>query len=170
MVAAGDPIFASDINDWRPITAVKNLAGAKNTLIVASADPDLFLNLLTSATYDVLLKLFISSNANLAGDFRWNLGWSGTASVSYSGLSVVGGIASGGSADVIASPGTRLDNASPGLDYVSGASTAGVTLFGHARVVTSTPVTLTLAWAQRVSNANDTKLLEGSSMTAQRVL
>lgn len=168
MVAAGDPIYAADINDWRPITAAKSIATSKNTLAVASADTDFDVNLLTGSVYRVEYELYVSST-NASGDFRFNLSWTGTASVSMSALSVVGGIASGGSADVIASPCTRLDTASPTLDFVSGASAAGVYLSCVARVVTSTAVKLTLNWAQRVSNAANTTLLEGSFVSAQKI-
>lgn len=167
MVAAGDPIYAADINDWRPIPAAKTIALSRNTTIAPAADADFNLSLQANATYVVTYDLYISAS-NLAGDFRFNLSWTGSASVSMSALSVVGGIASGGSADVIASPDTRLDVTSPTLDFVSGATTAGVYLKATARVITTTAVTLTLNWAQRVSNAANTTLLEGSFCVAQR--
>lgn len=168
MVAGGDKILAADVNDWRPIPAVKSIATSRNTTTTPAADTDFNLSLLTNSTYVVTYELYVSA-ANLAGDFRVNLSWTGTATVSMSGLSVVGGIASGGSADVIASPCTRLDGSSPTLDFLSGATTAGVYCKLTARVVTTSAVTLTLNWAQRLSNAANTTLLEGSSATAQKV-
>lgn len=169
MVAAGDIIYASDVNDWRPVTAVKAGALGRNSTITNSADPDLFLSLLANATYDFTAKLFLSSAANAAGDFRGAFTWTGTASCSYSGLGLVTGIASGGSGDLIASPATRLDSSSPGLDFLSGCSTQGMELLLHGRIVCTTASVLTLAWSQRVSNANNTNVLEGSSLTAYRV-
>lgn len=168
MPAAGDPINAADINDWRPIPAAKTIALARASTIAPAVDTDFDLNLLTGSTYEVRYRFYVSGG-NAAGDFRFNLSWTGSASVSMSGLSVVGGIASGGSADVIASPDTRLDVASPTLDFVSGASTAGVFLLAEARVITTTAVKLSVNWAQRVSNASSTSMLEGSYASAQKV-
>lgn len=169
MVAIGDKILASDVNDWRPIPAVKPTATSRNTTVTPTADTDFNLSLLTNSTYEVKYCLFVSST-NASGDFRFNLSWTGSATVSMSGLSVVGGIASGGSADVIASPCTRLDAATPTLDFLTGASAAGIFVSVVARVVTTSAVVLTLNWAQRVSNAANTTLLEGSFCSAQKVL
>lgn len=168
-VAGGDIIYASDVNDWRPITAVKAAALGRNTTTTNSADPDLTLSLLASATYDFTARLFLSSNANAAGDWRGAFTWTGTASVSYGALALVTAIASGGSADLIASPTVRLDSTSPGGDFLAGCSTAGMLAVIHGRIVCTTANTLTLAWSQRTSNANDTKVLEGSSLTAYRI-
>jgi hypothetical protein len=161
--------LADSILAWRPVTAAKAAATNRNTLIVNAADPDLSLSLPAGATYNLNGQLFLSSNANAAGDWRGALTWTGTASVSYSMQGLVTGIASGGSADLIASPATRLDTSSPGLDFLAGCSTQGMLVVLHGRIVCTTAVTLTLAWSQRVSNANNTNLLEGSSLTAYRV-
>jgi len=168
-VNGGDIIYAGDVNDWRPVTAVKAALTGRNSTTTNSADPDLSVSLLASATYDFTLKLFLSSAANAAGDWRGALTWTGTASVSYGALALVTAIASGGSGDLIASPATRLDSSSPGLDFLAGCSTAGMLAVIHGRIVCTTVNTLTLAWSQRTSNGNDTRVLEGSSLTAYRI-
>lgn len=168
-VAGGDIIYASDINDWRPVTAVKAAATSRASTTTNSADPDLAVSLLAGGTYDFTAKLFMSSDANAAGDWRGAFTWTGTASVSYSGLALVTAIASGGSGSLIASPTIRLDSTSPGADFLAGCSTAGMLAVIHGRIVCTDAQTLTLAWSQRTSNANNTKLLEGSSLTAYRI-
>lgn len=177
MVAVGDPIFASDLNDlqtneitaWRPVTAVKSALTGRNTTTTITADPDLSITLVTSSTYFVQADLFLSSVANAAGDWRGAFSWTGTATVSYGGQALVTGLASGTSGDIIVGPTARADTTTPGTEFLAGCSTSGMytTLTGF--VVCSTAVTLTLSWAQRVSNANDTRVLEGSRLTAFRV-
>lgn len=167
-VFGGDVIYASDINDWRPVSATKAAATSRNTTVSNLADPDLSIPLLAGATYNLLLQLYLSSAANAAGDFRGAFSWTGTASVTVGGLGLVTGLASGGSGDLIASPATRLDATSPTLDFLTGTSTAGMLAVLHGRITCTTAVQLTLAWSQRVSNANDTRVLEGSNLTAFR--
>lgn len=169
-VTAGSPIYASDINDWRPVTAYKTALTGRNSTTTNSADPDLVLSLLAGATYNVRAELITSSAANAAGDFRAAWSWTGTATLGYyAGQGLVTAVASGSSGDVILGPTDRLDSTSPGTDFLSGCSTAGQFLVLAGWIACTTAVTLSLTWSQRTSNANDTRVLEGSRITAVRI-
>lgn len=168
-VFAGQPIAASDFNDWLPKSATKAALTGRNTTTTNSADPDLSISLPATSTWRFTADLYLSSAANAAGDWRGAFTWTGTASVTYGGVGIVTAIASGGSGDGIFSPSTRLDSSTPGADFLIGCSTAGISAFITGRIVCTTAVALTLSWSQRVSNGNDTRVLEGSSLTAVRL-
>ena len=169
IIRPGRPFRPSDINDWAPVSAVKAALTGRNTTTTISADPDLSIALLAGATYRFTADLLLSSAVNASGDWRGAMAWTGTATVTYGCIGLTTAIASGASADVLTSPTTRLDTTSPGSEYLTGCSVSGMLVQFIGRIVCTTAVTLTLHWAQRVSNANDTRVLEGSLLTAFRI-
>lgn len=153
---------------WRPVSAAKPGATGRASTVSIFADPHLSISLPASSTWDVFAGLFLSSQVNASGDWRGALAWSGTATVSYGIHGLTTGIAAGGSADLIASPTCRLDTTSPGTELLAGCSTSGMWTLLGGRITCTTAVTLALHWAQRVSSASETRVLEGSTLTAHR--
>jgi hypothetical protein len=151
-----------------PITAYKAGDTNRASTITSTADPDLVIVLPANRTYEVEITMYVTSAANAAGDFRFALGWTNTATVTLGGHGIHISVASGSSADLEAL-GIAADTTTPTSDIGIGASTTRTTVKGWATVVTGgSNVTLSLLWAQASSNANNTTLLTGSSIVARR--
>lgn len=151
-----------------PIRAEKAGDTSRASTAVSAADPDLVIVLPASRTYDVEITMHVTSAANAAGDFRFGLGWTNTATVTLGGHGLHIALASGTSADLEALAYVP-DTSTPTGDIGVGASTTRTVVKGWATVVTGgSNVTLSLLWAQAASNVNNTTLLTGSSIVARR--
>lgn len=168
-ILSGNIIYADDIYGLAPISAQKGAAESRTSTTVQTVDSALVLSLPASTTWDFDLLLFLSSNANAAGDWAGHLEWPANATCSYGGMSLVDTLASGSSADAQAGPTTRLDAASPGSTLVFGTSTTGSIALIRGRIALGvTAGNLSLFWAQNSSNATPSFVLEGSTFTARR--
>jgi len=159
----------ADLVAWKPKRVLKLTLTPRNSTITPTADPHLLVALPINTSWDIYLKLFLSSNTNAAGDFRGRFAYPAGATVSHGGLGLVTAIASGGAGDLIATPTTRLDATSPSVEYQTGCSTSGMIAIIIGSIdMAGTAGNLTLEWAQRVSNANSTNVLEGSELICYR--
>jgi hypothetical protein len=168
-VAAGDIILADHLNALVPLSAVKAGTTSRNTTVTMTADPDLAITFPASTTWDFELLLFLVSAANAAGDFKCELSWTGTATVSAADVALSDALPSGVFAD-LAALGVPLDTTTPAGTWGFGTSTSttNAQLFGH--ITTTTSSVLTLNWAQLASNGNNTSVLAGSKFVARRRL
>lgn len=132
-----------------------------------NADPHLTLTFAAGTTYDFELDLLISSDANAAGDFLCELGWTGTATVSAGIAGLINTIASGSAADLEAAAAVP-DSTTPTASFVVGASTSVSKALIRGHVVATTSTVVTLNWCQFSSNASATNLLVGSTFIARR--
>lgn len=151
----------------RPIVAMKSTSTPISNDATVNADPHLSISLPGGFTYDIDSKLYVTSDANAAGDFLCQFSWTGTAAVTAAIDGLHNNLASGSLADM---EGAAFfdDSSSPSAPFVIGASTSptGGRIYGH--VVASTTTVLTLEWAQFASNASATNLLKGSTLMARR--
>lgn len=166
-VYAGQNILADDLNNLIPIAATKAATTSRTSLTTVAADPDLFLPLAANATYDLELLMLITSATNAAGDFLWDLAWTGSALVDIGFHALHNTIASGSQAD-LEGAGVSNDSSSPTAAFVAGASTSTTAAFALGTIATTTAVVLTLEWAQFSSNVSATSLLAGSRFVARR--
>lgn len=162
-------VLSALITELRPITAAKASSTSRNTTITMTADPELFVALLANAVYDFEVVGYGSSAANAAGGLKMDLAFPAAATLSAMNLGLVSTLAGGNSADVDAF-GQPMDAASPTAAWVVGLSTitTGFRLAGRI-TVGATAGNLTYEWAQFSSNANNSTLLAGSTLTARRV-
>jgi hypothetical protein len=166
---AGQTLLAATLEDWQPRWIQKAALTGRGSTVSPTADPDLAVSLV-AGTWTFVLNGYTSSVANAAGDIRVRMAWTGTATVDYYGHGLVTALASGGSGGLIASPGARGDTTSPGTEFLAGCSTAGQLLRITGSITATTSTTLTVEWAQRASDANNTRMLEGSWLEARRVV
>lgn len=169
--SAGQKLTAAKIAELAsyavPIQAEKAGNTSRDTTTSPAADPELVLVLPANRTYDVELALIVTAG-NAAGDIRVALGWSNTATVTYTGLGLVKTLASGstGDAEMFAlAPDAATSTTAVGY----GASTTATSVEIRARVVTGgSAVTLSLLWSQDTSSGTPTVLGTGSKMVARR--
>jgi hypothetical protein len=151
-----------------PISAYKAGDTVRVSTATATADPDLVIVLPANRTYDVEITMYVTTETNAAGDFRFGLGWTNTAAVTYGVQGLHISLASGSSGDLEA-VGYAPDSTTPVTETAIGASTTRCVVKAWATVVTGgSNVTLSLLWAQVFSNADDTILRAGSSIVARR--
>lgn len=141
--------------------------GRANAPAVAD-DADLTLGIASGLTCEWELILLVTSNANAAGDFLFQLGWSGSAVVNGGVLGLHNTLASGSAADLEAA-GRSDQTATPIGAFVTGASTSTTMTVMKGTLVTASFCQFTLAWGQFSSNGNATNLLKGSSFTIRRL-
>lgn len=171
--AAGQTLTSAKVEDLAsygvPVQASKAADTSRNTTTTATADPDLVIVLQANRTYLVDASLSVTSAANAAGDFKCGFEWTNTATVYVLGFGLsAAGLASGTITDLEGVAQTTSTSPTGGISY--GASTSPTSLLRRIRVVTGgSNVTLSLQWAQQTSNANNTTLQAGSSLTAKRV-
>ena len=147
------------------ISASKATDTSRNTTTTNTADPDLVLPLAANTSYDVHLMLILTSAANAAGDFKAELQFPSGATCSFVPHGLIDTLASGSSGDLQAGS-VSLDTSSPTGSFSAGVSTSATGVLITARVTTVSAGDLTLAWSQLASNANNTTLKGGSTMTA----
>lgn len=168
--ASGEKLTAAKLNSFMHITVEKTTQTGRSSTTTTAVDPDLVLPLLTDYTYDFRFQLYLSSATNAAGDWKGNLAFPSGALCTYSGHSVADTLASSYTDNLTAGPTSRRDTTSPGLDLTYGCSTSGTLAVITGRITMgSTAGDLSLYWAQSSSNANETRVLEGSAATAWRV-
>lgn len=165
---AGEDILASDFRAWLPQKKVKAVLTGRASTTTIAADPDLSITIpMANADYSFKAYLHLSSVANAAGDMQARFAWTiPSATVTYGVVAADTSLASGNvSGAVLLSANTRLDSTSPGAIMNLGCSTSGnfVVVEGHI-TVGSTVGDFYLEWAQFASNANESRVLEGSSL------
>jgi len=161
-------ILSDLFTEVRPKSARKASDTARNTTATRTADPDLTLTL-PAGTWEGTAVMIVSSAANAAGDFSWELAWTGTATVTMSGWALDGSITDLTSATINAGAATTVDTTSP-----TGNQNAGCTLYKcvavtYFTIALTTAGSVTLNWAQEASNGNNTTLHAGSSIRVQRL-
>ena len=157
------------LNRLVPVTVAKSGDTSRTSTIARTADPDLVLALLPFYTYDVDGMLFVTSAANAAGDFSYELQYPANATCTPGGLGLHNALPSGSSADLEANA-LAPDATSPAGPLPYGASTALSGILVKARIAMGvTAGNLLVAWAQLASNANATTLKAGSWLTARPV-
>ncbi len=161
-------ILSALITELRPITASKSGTTSRNTTTTPASDPDLAISLPANSVWDFHACLFLTSDANAAGDFLAQWAYPADATVSSGGLALNNALASGSSASLEAAAGA-LDATTPSALLAVGASTSPTMAVMEGRITLVTAGSLTLQWSQFGSNANNTNLLGGSFVTARRV-
>ena len=165
----GMRLTPSRLNRLVPVTVAKPGDTSRSNTIARTADPDLVLALLPFYTYDVDGMLFVTSAANAAGDFSYELQYPANATCTPGGLGLHNALPSGSSADLEANA-LAPDATSPAGPLPYGASTALSGILVKARIAMGvTAGNLLVAWAQLASNANATTLKAGSWLTARPV-
>lgn len=166
----GQKITAERLNRRQPVTASKPGNTSVTSDATVNADPDLVLTLKADTTYDLRGLLLVIDATDVAGDFRRGWSWTNTATITMGGAGGANNIASGTAGDgewLAQAP----DSTSPSSEityHAVNALQSGVTVNDRI-VVGSSDVTLTLTWAQAVSNGNATTLSAGSFVTATPV-
>jgi hypothetical protein len=163
--SVGQVLAAADVNTWfvpRFVYKTGSTSRASNT--TATADPDLALPVDANAVYD--LEVLLHFDGASGGDMKTQ--WSGPASMGLTGVwSALGLSATTSANDQVAAPA----NTSPwqvSIGAVGAGTAVGATF--RATVTTSvTAGTLSLLWAQSVSNGTATILHAGSSLRLDRV-
>lgn len=167
---AGQTIKAAELNAWLPRFVVKAGSEPRTNNTTPSADADLIMTVPAGTAWHLMYRLYLAGGT---GDWKGNLSWTNTATVSYSILGPgTGAAANANAADVAVGPTTRLDTASPGLDMICGTIGAGSMLELEARVAAAAgaDVVVTLNWAQNVSDATASQILNGSHISGIRLL
>jgi hypothetical protein len=166
-VAAGDFILADQLNALVPLRVVKPTGTARNTTTTLTADPHLSLTFPAGTTHDFDMLLLLQSAANGAGDFKCDVAWTGTATVTVGDFALTDALTGGVAAD-LAALAVPLDAATPAGTWGFGASTTPTNALLTGHIVTTTLSTVTLHWAQLSSSPNATTLLGGSKFIARR--
>lgn len=168
---AGQVLTAAEFNSWLPIIALKTAGLGRTSTAVLAADPDLSVTLLANCRYKVNVNLGFDGPA--AGDIQIGYARTGTVvQVSAStGREYVG--PDTGTASVVSATSMRVQKATTatpdgGIAYGStGGASPGVIREEFWVDGGASGGTLTVSWAQAVSNAATTTLT--GSMTVQRV-
>ena len=159
--AAGQVLTASDVNTWFvPLAVYKAGDTARNSTTSLTADPDLTVSVAASAVYDVNLVL-VYTGASAANFFQWDFDVPASAVFQY--LQIYQNSA-GNTATESQAAGTSGSWANTtGVGNFLGMTMAGTL------IVSATPGTFDLKWAQHASGATNTTLRKGSKMTLQRI-
>ena len=170
---AGQFIIGYAGNDpWRPISAHKDFSTSRSNNITLTADPDLVVTVPANTAWIFRIVIYHASQAAAAGDLSFNISWSSTPEVSASIHGLAAGLASGVTGSLTAGQTTRVNTTSPSVTWSVGCSPSGMitTVEGRVSTINSAAVAvLTLNWAQRVTNANTTSVLNGSNWTLWRI-
>jgi hypothetical protein len=160
-------VLSALILEGRPIRAQKAGDTSRSGTSSRTADPDLVLALSANTTYEYSGLFLVSSAANAAGDFSYELQYPSDAVITAGGSGLHNSLASGSTADVEAIA-YSLDATSPTSQLPYGASTnvTGIIVRGEITLVTAG--NLTVAWAQVASNGNATVLKGGSFLIARK--
>jgi hypothetical protein len=168
---AGQVLTAAELNSWTPTVALKTAGLARNSTAVLAADPDLVVTLLANCRYRINVNLGFDGPA--AADISIGFARTGTVGLvsSSTGREYVG--PDTGTASVVSATSMRVQKATTatpdgGIAYGStGGVSPGVIREEFWVDAGASGGTLTLTWAQAVSNAGNTTLT--GAMTAQRV-
>lgn len=138
---------------------------ARTSTTSRTADPELTLNLAASITYRVTLRALLTSAANAAGDFSFDLTFPTGATASGATVALDLGLASSSVSSLVA--GAVANTASPFGTFAVGCSTTLTQAILICTVEMSTTAgALAVSWAQQASNANATTLKAGSWLEA----
>lgn len=169
-----DPAWAQQVTDFindyiSGRTVRKAAATSRNTTVTRTADPELTLSLPVNSVWDFECHLLLTSAANAAGDFAGEFTFPAGCTVDHGSLGLTDVLASGNIGDVTAGTATSNDSSSPSLFAGIGCSTTMTFAVYFGRIaIGATPGSLTLAWAQLSSNANNTTVNIGSKLIARR--
>lgn len=164
---AGEDIVSSDFRAWLPQKKIKAILTGRSSDTSFDADPDLILTVpAANADYSFLFTLYVSSAANAAGDMKAQIAWDIPTATGSCGCNTAStALASGFTpTEMVLGPTNRLDTSSPIGGMTWGCSTSGtlVLITGHL-TVGDTVGDIWLEWAQNSSNANESRVLEGST-------
>jgi hypothetical protein len=156
----GELIRAEDVNNWFvPLAACKASDTTRTRTTTLTADPDLTLTVAANATYAVTAALLFTGPKG-AGFFQWDFSVPTGATFEY--VAVYNTTALAVSVQALGAGGDRWANtagtSSPQPLYVSG-----------TLVVSSTPGSFAVEWAQHTSNRTATSLKAYSNLVAQRI-
>ena len=148
----------ADLNDWRTLAAVKPSDTTRNSTTVLAADPHLSITYGLNRTYAVTVRLVVNSGAT--PDFKFD--FSAAAGVTMSDYTYQACV-----------PPTGIEYGTLALISTVGAmncdgSNRPLTITGTL-VTGGTPGAFTLRWAQNTSDAGNTILRAGSSITFIRL-
>jgi hypothetical protein len=152
------PIRAVFLDGYRHLGTYKPSNTTRTATTTLAADPHLTLPVEVSAVYAVIARLAVESPTT--ADFKWD--WSIPAAATLNRYSY---LISGthGTLATATSTANMATNGSPGAG-VGDALTLSGTL-----IMSSTAGSITLRWAQNTSDAGNTILLAGSSLTMVRI-
>ena len=156
------------VTEVRPVPAVKAGDTSRNTTTTHTADPDLSVTL-PPGTWRVEFDGTLTSAANAAGDFSYRWAYPSDATMSEGVHGVVDTLASGQVATDMNVAGSSADATSPSAAKNIGASTSVTYFLAVAIVTIVTTGAVVIEWAQASSNANNTTLKAGSTLTATRL-
>lgn len=167
----GQPLTAAELNSQLPIVALKTAGLPRNSTAVLAADPDLVVTLLANCRYKIEVDLGFDGPA--AADIQ--IGYARTGTVVLvspsTGREYVGPDTT--TASVVSATSMRVQKATTatpdgGIAYgATGGVSPGVIREKFWVDAGVSGGTLTLTWAQAVSNAGNTTLT--GAMTATRV-
>lgn len=164
-IYAGQRVTADLLAQMTPTFAVKTATTTRSATTTITNDPDLTFTLTASTRY--LVQGLLLFSADPAGDFK--MGWTAPTGATFQ-WSMIGQptSASAGSGSVI-TDGQDLTSNNFGLGGVTdNTKTMTAQLRGYL-VLSTTPGTFALQWAQSVSSANATKLLAGTYLSLTRI-
>jgi hypothetical protein len=157
---SGELITAKDVNNWFvPLAACKASDTSRTRTTALSADPDLALAVATNATYAVTAALLFTG-PNRAGFFQWAFSVPAGATFEY--------------VAVFNTPAPAVSVQAFGAGDGQWANTVGTSslqplYISGTLVVSSTPGSFAVEWAQHVANKTATSLKAYSNLVAQRV-
>jgi len=169
MVAAGDPIYASDINDYRVRLVTKPSATNRISTTTLAADPHLTGLTLEAGTYDIEIVIFWTC-ASTTPKLKTRWGFTGTISNTLRLCHGPGSTQTAGPEAV-----TEVTDRAYGLtgqdaQYSTSTSAAYSAILEKAAGVVVTAVgDLSLNWAQVTSTASNVTIREDSYIRAVRV-
>jgi hypothetical protein len=160
--AVGQVLAAADVNSWFvPLVAYKTGATSRSSTTTPSADPDLTITLATSAFYRIEFHLNFEGSATANQGIKWGFTVPTGTNVRYHGVwsNVTANAEIGHTWTGAQQPTAGTD----GTGNIHGAS-------GQGTVFTSTTGgSITLNWAQAVSEASAITLHEQSSLILTRI-
>ena len=159
--AAGQVLTASDVNTWFvPLAKYKASDTPRNSVTALAADPDLTVSVAASAVYDVDLVL-VYTGASAAGFFQWDFDVPASATFQY--LQIYQNSAGNAAVE------SQAAGTSSAWANTTGVGNFMAMTIKGTLIVSTTPGTFDLKWAQHASGGTNTTLRTGSKMTLQRI-
>lgn len=168
-VFAGDPIYASDINDiiaTIPLTYTKSAVESRNTTTTLADDTHLVSIPLEIGTYDIELVMFYTLSTTTTQKIKTR--WAFTGTWASTTRACIGPGSANTAAPNDAAEVTLRGYVSDTQDAIYDSSTSGA--YSVVRevakgVVVTVAGNLSLQWAQNASSANNTNVQAGSAFT-----